>query len=83
MRMTMLHGNKTPDDLKRWIEEVSSVTVTSITIVGQHAEVTYTENTDYTIAQCDWEGVECVMCGIERSLNVEGYCSKCWQVWNS
>jgi len=26
---------------------------------------------------------ECKMCGKERSLNHEGYCSHCWQVWNS
>lgn len=26
---------------------------------------------------------ECNMCGKERSLNSEGYCSQCWQVWNS
>lgn len=26
---------------------------------------------------------ECKMCGKERILNDEGYCSECWQVWNS
>lgn len=26
---------------------------------------------------------ECVMCGKERPVNDEGYCSSCWQVWNS
>lgn len=26
---------------------------------------------------------ECRMCGIERKLNSQGYCSKCWTVWNS
>jgi len=26
---------------------------------------------------------ECNMCGRERFLNDEGYCSFCWQVWNS
>lgn len=26
---------------------------------------------------------ECVMCGKERPVNGEGYCSSCWQVWNS
>ena len=26
---------------------------------------------------------ECKMCGKERSLNTEGYCSQCWQIWNS
>jgi len=26
---------------------------------------------------------ECVMCGRERPLNSEGYCSPCWTIWNS
>lgn len=26
---------------------------------------------------------ECNMCGRERLCNSEGYCSPCWQVWNS
>jgi len=26
---------------------------------------------------------ECRMCGSERLLNPDGYCSRCWQVWNS
>jgi len=26
---------------------------------------------------------ECKMCGKDRSLNDEGYCSSCWQIWNS
>lgn len=26
---------------------------------------------------------ECVMCGKERVLNEKGYCSECWQIWNS
>lgn len=26
---------------------------------------------------------ECKMCGKERNLNNEGYCSPCWQIWNS
>lgn len=26
---------------------------------------------------------ECKMCGKERNVNKEGYCSQCWQVWNS
>lgn len=26
---------------------------------------------------------ECRNCGNERSLNSEGCCSRCWQVWNS
>ena len=31
-----------------------------------------------------WDGDdECKMCGKERILNNEGYCSSCWQVWNS
>lgn len=29
-----------------------------------------------------YEG-ECAMCGRERPCNDEGYCSRCWQVWNS
>lgn len=29
-----------------------------------------------------YEG-ECNMCGKERPVNDEGYCSSCWQVWNS
>jgi len=26
---------------------------------------------------------ECKMCGGERPLNDDGYCSRCWQIWNS
>ena len=26
---------------------------------------------------------DCKMCGKGRSLNNEGYCSSCWQIWNS
>jgi len=26
---------------------------------------------------------ECKMCGKERTLNEEGYCSQCWLIWNS
>lgn len=26
---------------------------------------------------------ECVMCGKERNVNDKGYCSECWQIWNS
>jgi len=29
------------------------------------------------------EGQECNMCGKERSLNDQGYCSQCWTIWNS
>lgn len=25
----------------------------------------------------------CFMCGMERTVNDEGYCSSCWQVWKS
>jgi len=26
---------------------------------------------------------ECKMCGKERPLNEQGYCSQCWVIWNS
>lgn len=29
-----------------------------------------------------WEA-ECAMCGKERVINDSGYCSQCWQIWNS
>lgn len=44
-----------------------------------NAEFWYEDDPDYTEIDDD----ECVMCGKERSLNDKGYCSQCWQVWNS
>lgn len=77
MRMTMLHGNKTPDDLKRWIEEVSNVTVTSITIVGRQAEVSYDEIEPAPMPLfCDIIGV-CDGCNETTLVNVMGYCEFC------
>ena len=45
----------------------------------------YYDDYDYedTYEEFYADGMECVMCGRERSLNDDGYCSSCWTIWNS
>ena len=43
MKMRMLHAGKTPKEIKAWIEDVSNVVVTGITLDGEHAVVYYYE----------------------------------------
>lgn len=35
------------------------------------------------VSRRDWFEPECKMCGKDKPLNYEGYCSTCWTVWNS
>jgi len=72
------------EDIKAMIEQITNARVLSIKIVGEFAEVEMEESVydEPILEEAPWDD-ECVMCGKERQLNLEGYCSQCWQIWNS
>lgn len=72
------------EDIKAMIEQITNARVLSIVITDNWAEVEMDEPVydEDILEEEPWDS-ECVMCGCERKLNNEGYCSSCWQIWNS
>lgn len=72
------------EDIKAMIEQITNARVLSITISDEWAEVEMEEPMydEDILEEEPWDD-ECVMCGRERRLNQEGYCSSCWAIWNS
>lgn len=96
MKTTVIMSLRTmsPSEVIESIESIANVRVSSYKIVnsvGYFECETIDPSADYFTDGDDnpdddtYEGYddECVMCGRERMLNSEGYCSMCWTIWNS
>lgn len=74
-----------PSEVIESIEASGDVRVVSYKIVNSVGYFTV-EETDEFYGEDNEEVVvwnaECRMCGSERLLNHEGYCSRCWEVWS-
>ncbi len=85
MRTTMTFSGMSVDDcmeLVSQIELISGVHATGFTYLSDgRIEVHFDENDEITEIQ-DYSG-DCKMCGGDKPLNDAGYCSWCWQIWNS
>lgn len=66
------------------VDMIAQLTDGKVVKVGQEGdkltiEIQEKQSEEFSI----YIDVECKMCGCERSLNDEGYCSSCWVIWNS
>lgn len=65
------------------IEELTTAKVVKLT-VDEDGKMTFTlEYNDPGSGETEPDYPECKMCGKERNVNNEGYCSQCWAIWNS
>lgn len=89
MKLTVVVSLKTmsPSEVIESLERTSAGTrVSSYSIVNSVGyfvvEVIKDDNAGEGYESDVYES-ECSMCGKERCMNTDGYCSQCWQVWNS